>query len=153
MKRLPAILALLAVLFAGCQSKTKQSDGTVANSEKTCCDTVSNKVCCNKENVTNNQSQIVYFHNERRCATCMAVEEVTKEVIAQYDSSAIIFYSYQIDDEECADLVTKFQISGQTLLLCGKDTTINLTNDAFMYARVDPEKFKEILTAALKSVI
>lgn len=155
MKSILTLLVLTGIMFVGCNSKTKQSATAEVNdnAEKTCCDTSKATGCCANETVQVNQPQLVYFHNERRCATCMAVEEVAEEVIAQYDSTEITFHSYQIDDEACAEMVKNLQISGQTLLLMGNDTTLNLTNEAFMYARVNPEKFKEVLNAALKSII
>lgn len=155
MKRILTLLALTGIMFAGCNSKPKQTATAEvsASAEKTCCETPVANGCCAKETVEVSKSQLVYFHNERRCATCMAVEDVAKEVIAQYDAAEISFHSYQIDDEACAEMVKNLQISGQTLLLMGKDTTLNLTNEAFMYARVNPEKYKEVLNAALKSVI
>lgn len=143
------IVALAALVLAGCQSKTKTSE--VATAEKPCC-TAEAKPCCSKTATDVKQTQVVYFHNERRCATCMAVEEVTSGVIAQLDSTAISFHSYEIGKEATVQMEKELEIAGQTLLIISKDTTIDLTNAAFMNARVNPDKFKEELNAALKSI-
>ena len=153
MKQFLTLIACTVILLAGCNSQTKKTAS--AEVQKTDCSGCESKTCCSDTAVAEaaSQPQLVYFHNERRCATCMAVEDVAKEVIAQYGTDAIEFHSYQIGDAACEKLVKDLQISGQTLLLMGKDTTLNLTNEAFMYARVQPEKYKELLNAALKSVI
>lgn len=148
------ILAVALMLLAACNSKTKTTTNVVSSSvttEKSTCSMPCAGTCSEKNVQVAESPQLVYFHNERRCATCMAVEDVAKESIAE--NGAIEFHSYQIGDEACEDLRQKLEVSGQALLLMGKDTTINLTNEAFMYARVEPEKYKAILEEAFKVVI
>lgn len=142
-------VAMVAILFVACKPKTKTTE--VAETEKPCCTAEVKPCCANKANDVD-ITQVVYFHNERRCATCMAVEEVSKELITLLDSASIAFHSYEIGTEEAAKLVKKLEISGQTLLVIGKDTTIDLTNSAFMNARVNPDQYKEELKNALESL-
>lgn len=142
-------VAVAALLFAGCQAKTKTV--VVAEAEKPCC-TAEVKTCCSNKVTNVELTQVVYFHNERRCATCMAVEDVTKEVIEALDSTKISFHSYEIGNKDCAQLEKDLEIAGQTLLIIAKDTTINLTNTAFMNARVNPDQFKADLKSALEKI-
>ena len=154
MKRISALLALFVIVLTACNSKSKQATvAEVTEAGKTCCEASKETPCCGNSTAVAEYPQLVYFHNERRCATCMAVEDVAKEVIDSFTQEKIAFHSYQIGDEACQKLVDDLQISGQTLLLMGKDTTINLTQEAFMYARVNPDKYKEVLNAALGSII
>lgn len=92
---------------------------------------------------------VLYFHNKQRCATCMAVEDVTNEVVAGMDSTKINFICLNIGSKSSKELEHHFDISGPTLLIMKQDRIINLTNSAYLFARIKPEQFK----ADLKSVI
>ncbi|MDA3929275.1 MAG: nitrophenyl compound nitroreductase subunit ArsF family protein [Prolixibacteraceae bacterium] len=140
-----ALLLLGLTLISSCKN-TNSKQVELAESAEPCCTQVE-KTCCDKTETTSEEIvKVIYFHNERRCATCMAVEEVSKEVIAVLDSSKISFSSYQIGSEECAELEKELKITGQTLLVIGANGTSDLTNFAFMNARVNPDKFKEELS-------
>lgn len=149
-----AMLGLGLIAFASCNSpKTEKAEVAEVKSEMlsgACCDNTEKSCCSSNATSGSEKIQIVYFHNERRCATCMAVEEVTNEVVAALDSSKVSFVSYTIGDETCKELEKKFEVSGQTLLVIGSEGTQNLTNTAFMNARVNPDQFKKDLSEALK---
>ena len=111
-----------------------------------------------KINITTNNINVYYFHNSRRCTTCMAVEKVTKESLNELypemmKNGKIIFQSIDIEQENNKSLVEKYQISGQTLLIISKSNKINLTNDAFMYARNNPEKLKSKIKITVDKIV
>lgn len=92
--------------------------------------------------------EVFYFHNTRRCATCEAVEEVTKKSLEEFYSEElkngkVTFQSLNVEDESNEALARKLKISGQTLLIVKDGKKKDLTNDAFMYARSNPEKLTE----------
>jgi hypothetical protein len=92
--------------------------------------------------------EVYYFHNERRCATCEAVESETKKALEEYYSDkmkagTITFLSVNIEEKTNEALAEKLGISGQTLLFISGEQKADLTNDAFMYARTKPEKLKK----------
>lgn len=89
-----------------------------------------------------------YFHNTRRCATCLAVESVTKKTLEDTYAEAmknglVTFHSLNIEDEENEALAKKLEVSGQALLFIKNGEKKDLTNDAFMYASSNPEKLKK----------
>ncbi|MDP2338905.1 MAG: nitrophenyl compound nitroreductase subunit ArsF family protein [Bacteroidota bacterium] len=86
--------------------------------------------------------EVYYFHSTNRCATCMAVEAVTKEALKQYYGDQITLKSINREEDTNNPLIKKHQISRQTLLVLKGVKTVNLTNDAFMYARTNPDKLK-----------
>jgi len=101
--------------------------------------------------------EVYYFHNTRRCATCMAVESVTKSSLEelypeQLKSGEIAFVSLDIEDDANKALAKEFNVSGQTLLILKEGTKKDLTNDAFMYARSNPEKLKEKIHKAIGTI-
>jgi len=98
--------------------------------------------------------EVYYFHNTRRCATCNAVEQVTRETLEegypeQMKSGVITFQSLNIEEGETEALAKKLGVSGQTLLIVKGDKKTDLTNDAFMYARTKPDKLKEKVKNAI----
>jgi len=97
-------------------------------------------------NITNtNNIEVYYFHYTRRCATCNAVENVSKEAITELYGNKVTFTSFNLDEEKGKNKGKELEVSGQTLLIVAGDTKINITNEGFMNARNNPEKLKEII--------
>jgi len=91
--------------------------------------------------------EVYYFHNTHRCATCQAVESVTRKTLEdtyqqQMKSGEITFQSLNIEEDVNEPLARKLHVSGQTLLFVKGGKKKDLTNDAFMYARSNPDKLK-----------
>ncbi|MFZ4582573.1 MAG: nitrophenyl compound nitroreductase subunit ArsF family protein [Paludibacter sp.] len=91
--------------------------------------------------------EVYYFHYSRRCATCNAVEEVTKKTISesfasQFKKREITFKSVNLDEDTSETLAKKCKAEGQALLIISNGKRIDLTDKAFMYARTSPEKLK-----------
>lgn len=89
--------------------------------------------------------EVFYFHNARRCATCEAVEAESKAALQDMYGSDVKLWVFGLEDKEGADKAKELDVSGQTLLVVSGSTQIDLTNEAFMYARTNPEKLKQTL--------
>ena len=92
--------------------------------------------------------EVIYFHNTRRCATCNAVEDVTRSTLKEFfsgqmENNQITFQSLDLGDETYKALINKYEVSGPTLIFVSDSEIVNLTNEGFMYARTKPEKFKK----------
>ena len=116
-----------------------------------------NKQQKNEKEVSIEKVKVYYFHNERRCATCNAVEEVTKTALNEYypeqvKAGIVTFQSLNIEDGENESIVKELHISGQTLLIIADGKKKDLTNDAFMYARSNPDKLKEKIHKAIGTI-
>ncbi len=111
----------------------------------------------NKEIASSNQDETsvkaYYFHATNRCVTCKAVEAVSIEVINESYADKVSLKIFNREKDENKALVEKYQISGQTLLIVKGDKVINLTNEAFLNARSNPEKFKLKLKSTLDSLL
>ncbi len=86
--------------------------------------------------------EVYYFHGTHRCATCNAVEKVTKEALKQYYGDRIALQSINREEDKSSALVKKYQIAGQTLLIVKGDKKEDLTNIAFMNAERSPYRLK-----------
>jgi hypothetical protein len=86
-----------------------------------------------------------YFHFSSRCVTCKTVEAEAKADIESLYGGKVSFQAINLDEESSKALAEKLKIGGQTLLIVKGDTKIDITNEGFMYARNNPEKFKSII--------
>ncbi len=98
--------------------------------------------------------EVYYFHFTRRCMTCNAVEDVSKEAIStlyptQFKKGQITFKSVNLDEKTSDVLAKKCKTEGQALLVISGGKRIDLTEQGFMYAKSNPEKLK----AELKKTI
>ena len=126
----------------------------------TSCGNASNNKTAEKNPVKDGTLEVLYFHNAKRCATCIAIENGTKELLQstfreQVQDSTIIFRTISIQDNE--DLCAKYQISWSSLMLVdhedGKESVKNLTDFAFAKARTSPEVFKNELSAQITKML
>lgn len=123
-------------------------------------------VACNQGTQTTNNEEVkneiiqdldtllhvYYFHATRRCATCQAVEDVTREALKEFYGDKISLVSLNFEEDSNKALVDKFQVSGQTLLIVKGDKQANLTEYAFMNAKTQPDKLKEKIKSTIESM-
>jgi len=114
----------------------------------------------NSENdvVQSDNIEIYYSHFSKRCATCNAVENETllalKTLFAEkLEEGTISFTALNLDVEDDKKIAEDLEISGQTLLLVKGSKKVNLTNDGFMNARNNPQKFHDILKTNIDKLL
>lgn len=121
-----------------------------------CCDSKKGVALNTGTECTNPQQKEVikayYFHATRRCATCIAVEDVTSKTLSETYGDKILFESIDIEKDEDNSLIKKYKISGQTLLLIKGDKIVDLTNEAFLNARTNPEKLSKKIKKTIDSM-
>jgi len=107
------------------------------------------------KNVEGEKTQIYYFHNTRRCPTCMAIEKETKKVLKEtpfseaMKSGDIVFKSYNAENAANSKLVKEMGVTGSSLIVVKGAEKIDLTSKGFMYGLKQPEKLREALRKAL----
>ena len=103
--------------------------------------------------------KIVYFHSERRCPTCVSIEDNTKKTLNTYFASqlkdgTITFQSLNVEEAENQKMVEKYQADGSSLYLTrvtgSKETNTDFTNFAFSYSRNQADKFIAGLKAEIE---
>lgn len=120
-----------------------------------CCNTAAPKDNESSSQVVANEEapvEVYYFHATRRCATCNAVEEVSKTALTEKYGDNIKFYSINREEEKEHPLIKKHKISGQTLLVIKGEQTENLTSFAFMNARTHPDRLKSKLLETIAAL-
>ena len=99
------------------------------------------------------QVKAYYFHATNRCVTCKAVETVSQEAIKEYYGDKISFVVINREADKDNPLVEKYEISGQTLLIVKGDKSVNLTTEAFLNARTNPDKLKNKIKSTIDSMM
>lgn len=100
-----------------------------------------------------NQVEVYYFHYTRRCATCNAVESVSKEAVSTLYGDKVSFADFNLDEEAGKTKGKELEVSGQTLLIVSGDIKINITEEGFMNARSNPEKLKSVIKEKIDGLI
>ena len=109
-----------------------------------------------------NGVEVLYFHGKQRCATCVAIEKNTRQVVEsefpeELQNGELIFHIVDITKPQNKDLADKYEITWSSLVVVkyedGKEQVENLTNFAFANARNNPDTFRRELTDKLKKLL
>lgn len=114
-----------------------------------------------KEQVKNDVVEVLYFHNKQRCATCVAIEKNTTELLEttfadKLRSGKLVFKSVDITEEET--LADKYEVSWSSLIIVdydknGKEESTNMTEFAFGNARTNLESFKKGIAEQINTML
>jgi hypothetical protein len=97
--------------------------------------------------------EVFYFHYSRRCATCNAVEAVSRDLVKEYENEQIVFDHFNMDEKAAEEKGKSLDVFGQTLLILGNDQRLDVTNEAFMMAKSNPDKLKKFLKKKIDSLL
>lgn len=97
--------------------------------------------------------KVYYFHFNTRCATCRAVESEAQLDVQLLFGDDVSFAAYNLDEPKGEAKGKELGVNSQALLIVKGDKKINLTNEGFMYARTNPDKFREIIEAKIKPLL
>lgn len=121
--------------------------------------------CGSGENTANAKSpekdrvEVIYFHGKQRCATCMAIEKNTQEVINnlfanELKNGTVVFKIVDISTPEGEKIADKYEVTWSSLFVNkwkdSKETRSNLTEFAFGNARKNPDAFKKTLADKIR---
>ena len=96
--------------------------------------------------------EVIYFHGKQRCATCMAIEKNTREVInslfaKELKNGKVVFKIVDISTTEGEKIADRYEVTWSSLFVNkwkgGKETRNNMTEFAFGNARKNPDAFKK----------
>lgn len=127
-----ALFAFIALLFTTATSTAQQTNAVVAK----------------KSTV-----ELIQFHSEHRCVTCVKIEKLTRATLANGFSN-IPFTLVNVDDKKNAKKVEQFEAAGTALFLYNPVTgkKKDLTDFAFMKAG-DEKKFEAELKKFIEDFI
>ena len=97
--------------------------------------------------------QVYYFHLTTRCATCRAIESEAKQDVKELFGEDVSFSAYNLDDPAGEAKGKELGVNSQSLIAVKGGKKVNLTNEGFLYARTDPDKFKEVIEEKIKPLL
>lgn len=110
----------------------------------------------------NDYVEILYFHGKQRCATCIAIEKYTKEVLQneyadEVKNGKVKLRIVDISKKENEALADKYEVTWSSLFVVkhGKKSEVkeNMTNFAFTNARKYPDTFKSGLVKKIDQML
>lgn len=139
-------IAVMVIAQSSCSGKTLELQPT----EETSCQQKTTEV------------EILYMHGKQRCATCMAIEKQTQEMmtaeLAQLaDEGKVSLRVVDMTTDEGKELARKYRVSWSSLFLIdhtgAEDRSQDLTDFAFANARNHPDAYREELARKVRSII
>lgn len=96
---------------------------------------------------------VYYFHTNARCITCKTIESEAKQDVKELFGNDVSFASYNLDEKSGKEKGKELGVNAQALLIVKGDKKINITNEGFLYARTNPEKFKKVIEEKIKPLL
>ena len=95
---------------------------------------------------------VYYFHSKQRCKTCLAIQDVAGQTIAENfaGNAEVKFVELDFTESTNEAIANKYEVAGSSLIIVSGDTQKNLTSDAFANALRNPEVLKETIVAEVK---
>jgi len=91
----------------------------------------------------NAKVEVLYFHSNRRCASCNKIEEIAKNVVSEdFKNEDVKFHAINFDNKENKELAEKFKINWSSLVIVSSDENTDLTERAFQLINADSEKLR-----------
>lgn len=130
------LILFLAVLFAACGNKTTSKQTENQTQEK--------------QTVTTADASVVnvyYFHGKQRCKTCIAVGDLAKKTIEETyaGNNKVKFIEVDTSDKKFDDLVNKYEVSWNALIIAKGDNSIDITEQAFANALNNPDVLSDLI--------
>ena len=150
MKRIFTMVAIaaMAMAAASCGSSAEKSAEKSVEAE------VSSVVASVEAGIDSVKVAVVYFHGDRRCKTCVAVENNARATVEKLSANGanVKFFEVNADKSESAPLVEKYQIMGSSLLIIANGEATNVTSEYFPLGK-DAAAFESTLTQRLSSLL
>jgi hypothetical protein len=105
-----------------------------------------------------NDIEVYYFHNTVRCVTCKTVEaEARKNVEMLYadqvKNGRISFTALNLEEPTGKSTAERLGVNSQALLIVKGDQKINITNEGFLYAVSQPQKFTDVMKSKIDPLL
>ena len=106
--------------------------------------------------------EVMYFHGKQRCATCMAIEKYSREVVEkdfanEKKNGKVVFKIVDISTDEGEKMAKKYRVTWSSLFVngwkVGKEKRNDMTQFAFKNARKNSDEFKRGVSGKIKELM
>lgn len=154
---LPALLA--ACGWAGGSAEAREKSGTGSAAENIPENTPESDAATPGGELRDGV-EVLSFHARKRCPTCRAIEQLTREVVAgefaaQLADGTLRLHVAEISEEP--ELAERYRVTWSSLLVCrrsdGQEQVVDLTRTAFAHARTAPDLFRHELKEQIEQML
>lgn len=112
------------------------------------------------ENMENYPVRILNFHTTNRCKLCLTIEKLVKETVMleyrdQLENGQLKLYVLNADRSENRKTAEDYFAFGSALFISSGQgeniQTTDITNEGFLYAGTDTDRFLEILRSTINN--
>ncbi|MDM1035995.1 MULTISPECIES: nitrophenyl compound nitroreductase subunit ArsF family protein [Myroides] len=139
-----SLICMSALVTSSCSDKknTQEQDALVESSIEAL-----DQEQTIQEKSDNTMVYVYYFHGKQRCKTCLAVGDLTKKTVegAFASNELVKFIEVDTSEKQYSDLVEKYEVTWNALIIAKGDDSINLTEDAFATALTTPKVLEELI--------
>ncbi len=129
MKQL-TIIGVLFFLLAGCSQSTSSDQN-------------------NQETLATNDAQVTvyYFYGQMRCTTCLTLQEVAQEAVAENfaNNEDVVFQEVDFSEKANAALAEKYEVVFSSLIIADKNDYKDITDESFALVMGNPAGLKELI--------
>lgn len=138
-----ALTLLFLVAFTACKQSTQKAKNNEAQTVAA--------ISTADTSIVN----VYYFHGKQRCQTCIAVGNIAKETVekAFAGNNKVHFAEVNTSEEENRDLVEKYDVTWNALIIAKSEQSKDITEQAFATAIGSPEKLSNEIVTIVKSMV
>lgn len=98
---------------------------------------------------------VLYFHGKQRCVTCLTVQEVTEQTMAERlaGNDRVQFVEIDFSLPENEPLAEKYEIVFSSLVIATPEGHSDITEQAFDMALSRPEELKDLIEKEVKNFL
>lgn len=98
---------------------------------------------------------LLYFHGKQRCVTCLTVQEVAEQAMAERlaNNDAVQFMEIDFSLPENEALAEKYEIVFSSLVVATPEQYTDITEQAFDMALSRPEELKDLIEKEVKNLL
>ena len=89
---------------------------------------------------------VYYLHQQRRCNTCVKIEQAIHKALSCYNSdNKPLYHDVLLTTAQGKQLAEEFKVSYSGIVIVSKMGKTNLTNQAFLLAPIYPDSLHKLL--------
>lgn len=98
---------------------------------------------------------VYYFHSKQRCKTCLAIQDVAEQTVAEnfVDNADVKFLELDFTEKANEAIAEKYEVAGSSLIIVSGNEHINLTDVAFGNALRNPDELKDAIVGEVNNYL
>lgn len=107
------------------------------------------------EVLDNAKVTVFYFHGKQRCVTCVTLQEVTQQAVAENFSgnADVQFLEVDVSEPENKALADKYEIVFSSLVVATSKAQKDITQEAFDLVMTQPETLKALIAQEVNAFL